>query len=69
MKVKKYSNKDIKAKIGFSKDKTQGFSRLLYYLGLLKNRIKTPTELAKSIYNYNKYYSFADTGEIEIWNE
>lgn len=58
----KYSNEVLSDITGYSKEKAQGFSRLLYYLGLLEDQTKKPTKLACIIYQYDPY--FEDVGTL-----
>ncbi|MHA1796398.1 MAG: DUF4007 family protein [Promethearchaeota archaeon] len=57
-----FSLEEISNIIGYSAEKTRGFSRLLQFLGFLEDKTKTPTELAKTIYRVDPY--FEDLGTL-----
>lgn len=59
---KSASNNVLNELLGFSEEKAQGFSRILYFLGLLTDRKKELTDLAKIIYQYDSY--FEDIGTL-----
>jgi len=47
--------------LSYSKEKTQGFTRLLFYLGILEENTKAPTPLANLILKYDPYYEDVGT--------
>ena len=57
-----FSLEEISKILGYSNEKTRGFSRLLQFLGLLEDNTKTPTELAKAIFRVDPY--FEDLGTL-----
>jgi len=59
---KAYSTKEVASVLGYAEKKAGGFSRLLHFLGLLEDKTKTPTELAKTIFRVDPY--FEDLGTL-----
>jgi len=59
---KAYSKKEVASILGYAEKKAGGFSRLLHFLGLLEDKTKTPTELAKTIFRVDPY--FEDLGTL-----
>ena len=59
---KAYSTKEVASILGYAEKKAGGFSRLLHFLGLLEDKTKTPTELAKTIVRVDPY--FEDLGTL-----
>jgi len=57
-----YPAQDIMDILGYSKKKAQGFSRLLFFLGLLGDKSRKPTQLAQIIRKYDGY--FEDIGTL-----
>ncbi len=56
------SSKVISSILGYTTDKAEGFSRILFYIGLLEDKTRKPTSLAKLIFNNDKY--FDDIGTL-----
>ena len=58
----RYTGKDFAEILGYAKKKANGFARLLYYLGLLEEKPRQPTPLARLIHQYDPY--FEDIGTL-----
>lgn len=63
-KEKNYSVKDFSDILGYSEKKTQGFTRLLYFLGLLEDKTKRPTAFSEIILSSDAY--FEDLGTLWV---
>jgi len=59
---KKYPTAEITQMTGYSKNKAQGLTRPLYFMGLIEDQTKKPTELARLIYKRDPY--FEDIGTL-----
>jgi len=57
-----FSSNEYPAIIGYSPEKSEGFSRILYFLGLLDDKTKNPSMLARLILLNDKY--FEDLGTL-----
>jgi len=57
-----YSKSQVASIMGYALKKAEGFTRPLYFMGLLENKSKRPTELAQSIQKYDPY--FEDYGTL-----
>jgi len=78
-KRKRFSSYEFPAVIGYSHEKSEGFSRILYFLGLLDDKSKAPSKLAAIIIQNDKYfedigtlwilhYFIASDSKLIIWN-
>lgn len=59
---KNFSSAEFPSVIGYSPEKSEGFTRILYFLGLLEDKTKAPSKLACLIMQYDKY--FEDIGTL-----
>jgi len=78
-KRKKFSSSEYPAVIGYSPEKSEGFSRILFFLGLLNDKTKVPSKLAQIIMQYDKYFEdigilwflhffISSDSRLVIWN-
>lgn len=76
---KQYAVSDFPAITGYSHDKTEGFLRILYFLGLLNDKSRSPSKLAVLMMQHDKYfedigtlwflhYFIASDSRLIIWN-
>lgn len=78
-KNKNYAINEFSELLGYSQKKTQGFTRLLYFLGLLQDKTKKTTPLCELILHSDTYfedpgtlwflhYYISSQPELIIWN-
>lgn len=78
-KRKHFSNSEFPAVIGYAPEKSEGFTRILYFLGLLDDKTKAPSGLARLMMQNDKYfeeigtlwflhYFISSDSRLIIWN-
>ncbi|MCH7963258.1 MAG: DUF4007 family protein [Bacteroidetes bacterium] len=77
--LESYSTEHLSQILGYSKEKTQGFTRILYFMRLIDDDSKQPTKLARIILKADPYfedlgtiwflhYSISSQPSLIIWN-